>query len=214
MPFSPPAILVTDRRAVPRGELLGAVEAALAGGIRCVQLREKDLPGGELLRLAARMRELTARFGALLLVNDRVDVAMAAGADGVHLGVASIPPEAARRLLGPRAVVGCSTHSAAEVRAAEAGGADYATFGPVWATPSKAAYGAPVGLDALAEASRAARLPLYALGGVRADRAGVAREAGAAGVACIRELLSAPDPAEAARNLISCIHMTDRKVNA
>lgn len=198
--------LVTDRHAAPGGDLPRAVEGALEGGIRCVQLREKDLGERALLGLALRMRELTARYGAALLVNDRADVAAAAGADGVHLGLASIPPAEARRLLGPGALIGCSAHTLEELAAAEDGGADFATFGPVYFTPSKAAYGPPVGLDALAAACRSTRLPVFALGGVREDRIGALRAAGAHGVALIRGVIAAPDPAAAARKLVSCFY--------
>jgi thiamine-phosphate pyrophosphorylase len=167
-----------------------------------VQLREKDLPGRDLFLLAERFRALTDRYGALFLVNDRVDVALASGADGVHLGTASIPPGEARKLLGPGRFLGVSTHSSREVAEAEEGGADYATFGPVWATPSKAPYGEPVGLPALQEACRAHALPLFALGGVTPGRVGEALAAGARGVAAIAALLAAENPARAAREMI------------
>lgn len=193
--------LVTDRKAAPGGDLLRAVEGALDGGLRCVQLREKDLGARALLRLADRMRTLTGRYGATLLVNDRVDIAMAVGADGVHLGAASIPPTEARRLLGPGALIGCSTHSQCELRAAEDGGADFVTFGPVFFTASKAAYGAPVGLSALDAACRATRLPVFALGGIGAAQIPETLKAGAHGVALITEVMAAPDPAAAVRNL-------------
>ena len=193
--------LVTDRLRATGGDILAAVESALAGGVRAVQLREKDLPGGELFELALAMRELTARHGARLLVNDRVDVALAAGADGVHLGVASIPPGEARRLLGPEALIGCSTHDLRELAEAAGGGADFVTFGPVYATPSKAAYGPPVGVEALRRACAASRVPVFALGGVGAENVREVLGAGAWGVGAIGAILSAPDPFAAARDL-------------
>jgi len=202
VPFS--LLLVTDRRQAAGG-LEEAVEGALDGGCRAVQLREKDLSGRDLFLLAERLRSLTDRYGALLLVNDRVDVALAAGADGVHLGVASIPPGEARRLLGAERLVGVSAHSLREVAEAEAGSADYATFGPVWATPSKAPWGEPVGVPALAAACRATSIPLFALGGVTPPRAAEALAAGARGVALISSILAAPDPARAAREMIRSI---------
>src|SRR5881296_1882515 len=114
MPSSlPRLILVTDRRATDR-DLVAVVEAALDAGLPAVQLREKDLPARPLLALAERLRAATARTGALLLVNDRLDVAIAAGADGVHLGGASVPADAARRLLGSNALIGVSTHTPGE----------------------------------------------------------------------------------------------------
>lgn len=193
--------LVTDRLRATGGDLPAAVGRALAGGVRAVQLREKDLPGGELYRLALAMRELTARHGARLLVNDRVDVALAAGADGVHLGAASIPPGEARRLLGAEALIGCSTHGLQELAEAEAGGADFVTFGPVYATPSKAAYGPPVGIDALRRACAASRIPVFALGGVGAGNVSEVLAAGAWGVGAIGAILAAADPEAAARDL-------------
>ena len=193
--------LITDRRQAPGGDLLAAVGRALEGGVRAVQLREKDLPGRELYGLAAALRRLTARHGAKLLVNDRVDVALAAEADGVHLGVASIPPKEARRLLGPGALVGCSTHNLGEVAEAEAGSADFVTFGPVYATPSKAVYGPPVGIAALRSACAAARIPVFALGGVGPGNVPEVLGAGAWGIGAISALLAARDPFAAAREL-------------
>lgn len=178
------------------------MSAALDGGVRAVQLREKDLCGRDLFLLAQRLRRLTAARGARLLVNDRVDVAMAVGADGVHLGVSSIPPADARRLLGPGAIVGASTHSLAEVRAAQDGGADLVTFGPVYDTPSKRSYGPPVGVAALAAACAAARVPVFALGGIGAETVEVVVGAGAYGVALISAVLAAPDPGAAAKAIL------------
>jgi thiamine-phosphate pyrophosphorylase len=197
--------LITDRRQAPGGDILRAVEGALDGGIRAVQLREKDLPGKEMYLLAARMRELTARHGARLLVNDRVDVALAVGADGVHLGVSSMPPSAARTLLGEEALIGCSTHGIRELREAAARGADFATFGPVYPTPSKAVYGPPVGVAALSEACRGTTIPVFALGGVGPHNAGEAMAAGAFGIALIKGVVAASDPRGAAAELVTRI---------
>lgn len=193
--------LITDRKLAPRGDLPGAVEKALEGGVRAVQLREKDLPGKELFRLAETLRALTARHGARLLVNDRADVARAVGADGVHLGVLSIPPREARRLLGPEACIGCSTHTLEELREAEEGGADFVTFGPVYATPSKASFGPPVGVPALAEACGKARIPVFALGGVGPENVGEIARAGSFGAALISAIIAARDPRTAAMEL-------------
>ncbi|OGP79800.1 MAG: thiamine-phosphate diphosphorylase [Deltaproteobacteria bacterium RBG_16_66_15] len=197
--------LITDRRQVRSGDLLAAVERALAAGVRAVQLREKDLSGRELYALAVAMRRLASRYGAKLLINDRVDVAAACGADGVHLGAASIPPSVARRLLGPNALIGCSTHGEAELAAAAGDGADFATFGPVYATPSKAAYGPPVGVPALRRACRDSRIPVYALGGVVPGNVSEIASAGAAGIAVISSVLGATDPGAAAADLLARI---------
>lgn len=201
MPVDFRVYLVTDRKVAPGGDVVRAVEEALDGGIRAVQLREKDLGGLALFRLAEALRAATARAGARLLVNDRADVALAVGADGVHLGPASIPPQAARRLLGSGALIGCSTHSLEEIREAERGGADFVTFGPVYATPSKAAYGPPAGTAALARACRAARIPVFGLGGVNAANAPEVLSAGAYGIALISAVIGAADPRSAAAEL-------------
>jgi thiamine-phosphate pyrophosphorylase len=193
--------LVTDRKVCPGGDVLGTVEKALSGGVRAVQLREKDLPGRELFRLAVAMRRLTEGYGAKLLINDRADVALATGADGVHLGVLSVPAREARRLLGPEAIVGCSAHNAEELREAEEGGADFVTFGPVYPTPSKATYGAPAGISALSEACRSAGIPVFALGGVCPGNAGEVVQAGSFGVALISGILASADPRAAAASL-------------
>lgn len=197
--------LITDRRLVP--DLPARLALALAGappGLVAVHLREKDLPGGALLALARALLPVVRRHRQALVVNDRLDVALAAGADGVHLPAAGLPPEAARARLGPAALVGVSCHGAGDVRRARAGGASFATFSPVWDTPSKRAYGPPVGLAALAEAA-ALGLPLVALGGVTAANAAEARAAGAAGVAVIRAWLEGPDPAAAVRALAGSV---------
>ena len=174
------------------------VAAALDAGLPAVQLRDKDIPGGPLFALAERLRAATARTGALLFVNDRVDVALAVGADGVHLGGGSMPAEVARRLLGADALIGVSTHAPGEVPA----DADLAFFGPVYGTPSKA--GAQ-GEARLADAVRAAAIPVLAIGGVTAARVPAVRTAGAAGAAVIRAILADTDPAAATRALLAAL---------
>jgi thiamine-phosphate pyrophosphorylase len=194
--------LITDRRLV--ADLAARAVAALQGlppGCVALHLREKDLGGRELLALGRRLAVACHGAGQRFLVNDRLDVALACGADGVHLPSAGVPPAEARRLLGPAALVGVSCHSAEDVRRARDAGASYATFGPVYDTPSKRPFGSPVGLEALREASRLG-LPLVALGGVDAGRCVEARAAGAAGVAVIRAWLTGKDPAADVRALI------------
>ncbi len=198
----PPVHLITDRRLAP--DLPARVAAALAGappGAVAIHLREKDLGGAALLALARALLPICRARGALLLVNDRLDVALAAGAGGVHLPAAGVPPAEARRLLGPGALLGVSCHSAAEVVRAREGGAGFATLSPIWATPSKRADGPPLGLGVLAAAARLG-LPLVALGGVEPENAAQAVAAGAAGVAAIRAWLTGPDPAAAVAALL------------
>jgi thiamine-phosphate pyrophosphorylase len=197
--------LVTDGTLVPAlGAHLERVLRGLAPGRIAVQLREKALSGAALLALGRSLAAICRAHGQLLLVNERLDVALACGAHGVHLPVTAVGPAQARRLLGPAALIGVSCHSAAEVARARAGGADYASFGPVWATPSKAHHGPPVGLAALRQASTLG-LPLVALGGVEPALAPQAVEAGASGVAAIRAWLTGPDPAAAVRALLAAV---------
>jgi thiamine-phosphate pyrophosphorylase len=197
--------LITDRHQIPDGDLLKAVAAALDGGVRAVQLREKDLSAGELFFFAERLRRLTADYGARLLINDRVDVALAVAADGVHLGGQSLPIAAARRLLGASGLIGVSTHNLQELFQAGTGGADFVTFGPVFATPSKLPFGRPVGLRRLAEACRSSRLPVFALGGIHRDRVCDLLQAGCRGVALISGILAKKDPAAASRTILTAL---------
>lgn len=198
--------LITDRKQLPPGRsLVETVAAALEGGVRAVQLREKDLSAAELYPLARELRELTARYGARLLINDRLDVALAVEADGVHLGGHSLPVAAARKILGPEKLIGVSTHRPEEVPAVQRDGADFVTFGPVYFTPSKAAYGEPVGLGRLTEACTAAPLPVFALGGVILERLPELRTAGCHRVALISAILAAAGPAAAAAAILARI---------
>lgn len=194
--------LITDRHRVPAGRtLVETVGLALASGVKAVQLREKDLPAAELLPLAEELRELTCRHGARLLINDRLDVALAVEADGVHLGGHSLPVAVARRLLGPQRLIGVSTHCLADIAAAAAGGADFVTFGPVYATPSKLAYGPPQGLEALDRACQNSPLPVFALGGIKSCHIRALQCSGCHGVALIGAIIAADDPAAAVRCL-------------
>ena len=203
--------LITDRRQAPPGLTLpGAVRAACEGGVRAVQLREKDLTAAELFPLALELRALTRHYGARLLINDRIDVALAVGADGVHLGGHSLPTAAARKILGPERLIGVSAHSLEDIAAASRDGADFVTFGPVYFTPSKAAYGKPAGLELLGAACDASPLPVFALGGIGPERVGAVLDAGASGVALISAILARPEPAAAARAFISLLEKMER----
>ena len=159
--------------------------------------------------VARALRRVVSEAGQLLLVNDRIDVALAAGADGVHLPSAGIPPGDARGLVGKGRLVAVSCHSAADVVRARDGGADFATFGPVFDTPSKRGYGAPVGLDRLREAS-ALGLPLVGLGGVDPSKAPTVVAAGAYGVAAIRAWLGAADPGVVVQELLEATKVRER----
>ncbi|QOX77425.1 thiamine phosphate synthase [Trichlorobacter lovleyi] len=190
--------LITDRTQTAGRPLLEVVEAALGGGVRAVQLREKDLPAAELYELAWEMRALTSRYDARLLINERIDVALAVEADGVHLGVNSLPVTAARRI-APDLLIGYSSHGVGEAVAALAKGADFVTFGPVFPTPSKAAYGEPVGLGELGRACRQTVGDLvFGLGGIKRTNLEQVTAAGCYRVALISDILAAADPAAAA----------------
>jgi thiamine-phosphate pyrophosphorylase len=194
--------LITDRKQTNGRPLIDVVTDALAGGIRAVQLRERDLPTRELLALAAALRALTRRYAAALLINDRVDVALACDADGVHLPSDSFAVADARALLGAQRLIGVSTHAPAEIATAAAAGADFVVFGPIYDTPAKRAFGAPLGVESLVAARAASTLPLLAIGGIDASRVSEARVGGADGVAVIRAVLAAKDPARAAAQLL------------
>lgn len=192
--------LITDRTQVATNHtLLSAIDSALQGGVRAIQLREKDLTAAELLPLAQELRNLTREYAAQLLINDRVDIALAVQADGVHLGEHSLPTEVVRQLVGPKLLIGVSTHSIADISRATEQGADFVTFGPVYATPSKAAFGPPQGLKALTEACHVSSLPVFALGGITPPRVADVRQAGAGGVALISAICANPDPRTAAK---------------
>ena len=179
---------------------LDLVAAFVRGGASVVQLRLKTIGAGELLKVAREARKLCAGR-SLLLVNDRPDVARLAEADGVHLGQDDLPWQAARAILGPQALVGVSTHSDAEIDAAQ--GADYVGFGPIFPTASKpgARLPPPQGLDGLRRAIGRSKAPVVAIGGITARTAAQVAEAGARCAAAIAELCNAPDPEAAARAL-------------
>jgi thiamine-phosphate pyrophosphorylase len=197
--------LVTDRTQTGGRDLVTVVGDCLAAGLPAVQVREKDLGGAELAALCRRLRPPTRERGALLIVNDRLDVALAIGADAVQRTGASLPIEDIRSIAGPQLRVGASVHSLEDAVEAEAKGADWVVFGPVYDTPSKRRYGAPHGLDALAKVAGRVRLPLIAIGGITPARVGEVMAAGASGVAAITAILAVPSPADAVRRFLDAL---------
>jgi thiamine-phosphate pyrophosphorylase len=197
--------LVTDRTLTRGRDLVTVVGDCLAAGLPAVQVREKDLPAADLADLCRRLRGPTRERGALLIVNDRVDVALAVGADGVQRTTTSLPIDAIRAIAGARLAIGASVHSLEDAVEAEARGADWIVFGPIYDTPSKRPYGAPQGLDALAKVAGRLRVPVIAIGGVTAARVGAVRAAGAFGVAAIAAILDQASPADAVRRFLDAL---------
>jgi thiamine-phosphate pyrophosphorylase len=189
----------------PHPDLLAVVEAALRGGLRLVQLREKDAEGLAVLELAHRLRDLTLRYGALLIINDRVDLAMASGADGVHLGQGDLPVAVARSLMGPRAIIGRSTHQPAEAERAVAEGADYIGIGPVFTTPTKPGRPA-VGFEYVRFCREQISLPGYAIGGIDLDNLDAVLAAGAERVSVVRAIMAADDPERVTARFLEKLH--------
>lgn len=176
--------LITDKKSLPAGTFFNAVESALKGGARSLQLREKDLARDCLLGLAGKVKILTDQYGARLFINSHADIAAETGADGVHL-TESGPSARDIRQRYPQLLIGVSAHSLEGVREAQDQGAHFVTFGPVFETPSKKQYGPPQGLQRLREASRAVSIPVVALGGIKLDHVATVLDHGAFGVAMI-----------------------------
>lgn len=198
--------LITDRKLFTDSQgLFTAVEGALKAGVKAVQLREKDLGIRELLAMAYQMRSLTRRYGARLVVNDRVDVAICAEADGVHLGQSGMPVHAVRKVVGGRLMIGSSTHTLDEAVTAEKEGADFMTFGPLYETPSKLRYGKPVRLEELRRLQDSVTIPVFGIGGVGKEKVKEVLASGAHGVAVIRGILGAADTRAAAQGFLEAL---------
>jgi thiamine-phosphate pyrophosphorylase len=180
---------------------LGIIEAALKGGIAIVQYREKTADDEERLQMARKMRSLAHQYGALFIVNDRVDIAVAADADGVHLGQHDLPMDIARKILGPDKIIGRSTTNPAELARALAEKADYIGVGPVHETPTKPGKAAS-GDEYVRYAAQHATMPWFTIGGLNADNLGPTLAAGATRVAVVRALMQADNPTEVARSLV------------
>lgn len=200
--------MVTDAaQAAPR-RLPDAVRAAVDGGVTVVQLRDPDAGARQLYLAAVELLHVLGSTGVALIVNDRLDVALAAGAQGTHLGQADLPPDRARAIAGPDHVLGFSAANASEMASLEiwpAATVDYLGVGPVRATATKPDAGAPIGMDGLAAACRLTSLPCVAIGGIDTSNAAPAIHAGAAGIAVVSAICAAPDPARAAAELRACV---------
>lgn len=197
--------LVTDARAGSVERLVAICAAALDGGITTVQLRAKGWTDRQLLDAAIALRPICRDAGALVLVNDRVDIALASGADGVHLGVDDLPVAAARRILGADALIGYSPETDADRWQAERDGADYLGVGPVYGTTTKGDAGEAIGVEGIQRAVAATALPVVGIGGIAVETATAVIEAGAAGVAVVGAVFLTDDPRDAAARLARAV---------
>jgi thiamine-phosphate pyrophosphorylase len=190
---------ITDATLVPGRDHVAVAEAALTGGADMIQLRDKAPDLRRLLTQARRIRALCAARGALFIVNDRLDLALAAEADGAHVGQEDLPADAARRLLGPDRILGVSTHDLGQAVAAVSAGADYIGFGPMFGTRTKETGYAPRGTAMLGEVCRAVAVPILAIGGITLATVAEVIAAGATAAAVISAIAGAPDMAAATR---------------
>lgn len=195
--------LVTDSALANGRSLAGIVAAAVKGGVTLVQLREKTASTRAFIEQARVLKRLLAPLRVPLLINDRIDVALAAGADGAHVGQQDMPVALARQLLGPAAIIGLSITELGQVRDRDVELADYLGVGPIFAQSTKLDATPPLGLDGLAEVRRASSKPIVAIGGVSAANADAVRSAGADGIAVVSAIMGADDPRAAAAALVS-----------
>jgi len=199
-------LLVTDRSLVRGRSLESAIRESVDAGVPAIQLRERDLPTRELLSLAQQIRTITRDRAVSLIINDCVDMAVALDLDGVHLRASSFPVPVARRVLGRHRLIGVSAHSVKEVQQAGDDGADYVILGPIFETPSKREFGAPLGLAVLEDACRHSSVPVFAIGGITHARIESARDAGAFGVAMIGSILGREDVGKATADMQAAVH--------
>jgi thiamine-phosphate pyrophosphorylase len=199
--FDPTLYVITDAEKADEEIVLKRLEGALAGGATLAQLRDKYRGDGALLRLARRAKRLCAAYGVPLVIDDRVDVALAAGADGVHVGAEDLPVAEARRLMGPGKIVGATAKTVAAALAAEGDGADYLGVGAIYPTATKVKT-VMTEVAVLKDICRAARIPALAIGGLKADNLGILAGSGAAGVCVVTAVMRAERPEEAAADIL------------
>ncbi len=198
-------LLVTDRHQTNGRPLVPLLQRVLTAAAPAIQLRERDLSARELVTLAREVQAVTASRRSQLLINDRIDVALALEGVGVHLRSNSLPVSVARQLLGAQRLLGISVHAVEEAVQVESQGADYIVLGPIYETPSKHMFGPPLGIHTLEKACRLVRIPIIGIGGVTAARAREMRRAGAFGVAVITSVLGAADVEPAVRELLDAV---------
>ena len=198
-------LVVTDRHQTNGRPLVPLLQQVLTAGAPAIQLRERDLSARELVTLAREVQTVMGSSTSQLLINDRIDVALALEGVGVHLRSNSLPLSVARRMLGAQRLLGSSVHSVEEGLLAESQGADYLVLGPIYETPSKQMFGPPLGIHTLEKACTLVRIPIIGIGGVTAARAREMRRAGAFGAAVITAILGADDVASATRELLDAV---------
>lgn len=199
--------LVTDEKLAGGRDLEWIVQEAVRGGVTMVQLREKEASTREFVATASRLKCALATSAVPLIINDRIDVALAVDADGVHIGQSDMPYDIARQLLGPDKIIGLSVESIDDVREANLLDVDYIGVSPVFATPTKTDTAAPFGLDGLRKAVRISRHPIVGIGGINLQTAPEVMRAGADGIAVVSALMAAETPREAAEKLLECIRI-------
>lgn len=205
--------LVTDRQLSAPRTIEEIVQAAVSGGVSVVQLREKDCSAWEFLALACRLLAILRPAGVPLIINDRLDVALAAGADGVHLGQSDLPYREVRAILGPEALIGLSVETLEQAREAEELDVDYLAASPVFPTSTKTDTGAAWGLAGLSALRKLSRHPLVAIGGINRTNAASVLRAGADGIAVVSAISAAPDPRAEAKALREIIEQVRREEN-
>lgn len=198
--------LVTDRKIAGDRKMEDIVKEAAEGGVTMVQLREKDICTRDFIDLAIRLKAVLKPFGIPLLINDRVDVALASGADGVHIGQSDMPYRMARTLLGRDSIIGLSVENMEQVMAAESLDVDYLGVSPVFATPTKTDTAEPFGLEGLKKAAAVSSHPLVGIGGMNARTAAGVMDAGADGIAVVSAIVGAESPERASEELLRIIN--------
>ena len=199
------AYVITDQHLAGNRSILDVVRAAIRGGATVIQMREKEATTRELVDMGRALHAITREAGVPLIVNDRVDIALAIDAEGVHLGVDDMPVPLARKLLGPGKIVGASPETVHQAMQAERDGADYLGIGDVFGTGTKPDAGQPIGVEGLRRIVKAVSIPVVGIGGITAENAGAVVQAGAAGVATVSAVVAAPDPEEATRRLRTAV---------
>lgn len=197
--------LVTDRGLAGERDIVDIVRESVEGGATMVQLREKTLDTGAFVALALRLKEVLKPYGVPLVINDRVDVALACDADGVHIGQSDMPYEMARKLMGPDKIIGLSVENFAQIEQANSLDVDYVGISPVFATPTKTDTAAPFGLDGLRRAVRLSKHPTVAIGGMNSSTVAEVMAAGTDGIAVVSAIVCAESPREASRQLLQII---------